>query len=122
MLKYKMEFKLLDKLWAPAELTFEIAINESRLQKYLWIEILINSEFAGQVVEQMKASGQLKEPFIRALSWYQAFKCSIFINCPNKVLDGELKTGDCSLLKISLKEYTLHIRNLIKGLQCINYI
>lgn len=121
-MEFKLEFKLLDKLWEPSSLTFESAINESRLQKYLWIEILINPEFASLAVKHLKASGKLKEHFIRALSWYNGYKRSIFVDNPNKTLDETLKTGSCNLLKISRREYTLHIRNLIKGLKCINYI
>lgn len=110
-----MKTMLIEKIAGEGPLA---SLADSRVAKYLWVEILINPQAPEILAGVMK-----DEDVQRALSWHAAYR-SLFANSgkENFRLESLCREKGIMPFKIKLGEHRAHIKEFLKGLQCLKII
>ena len=91
---------------------FDELISNERLNKYLWIELILNPDLTAIAALKME-EGTVRESLSDALSWYSAFRWLFQKNEPLEKLHGEKL-----IVPYNIKNgiFRLHKRNFLKGI------
>lgn len=87
-------------------------LKNARLNKYLWIELILNPQLAAVAALQMEKEA-VRESLSGALSWYIAFR---WLFDKNETLEELYSERLIVPYKIKNKIYRLNKRNFLKGI------
>jgi hypothetical protein len=100
---------------------------DERLMRHIWVECLINPEFAEFFFKEsghfMVSASRCIEVLSKAASWYKAYSY-IFrsLSVTNRALETLIAGNTVKPFDIKRAIYNEGIKDFIKGLQCLGYL